>query len=486
MAARTGGLLVAVVLLIVPASSGGAAGDGRFHYEKAWALSGPCCGDSGHDISVEPDGSFFIVGRYGALDLDGDDKVDLRADGGHDLIVLKGGPSGSLEWVRAPRSPAMAFGSLAVAPDRRGGAYIAGGFIESLEFKSGVRVEARGPYDGLLARYSSDGTALWAQAIGGEHVDVLSGMATDEAGNVYVVGTVQGRTNLDPDHAAGARGGSDHRLIVASYDPGGALRWARLAGGTGESRGWAIAVSPDGTAHVAGVFRGADIDLDGDGRPDLPAFDADGPFIARFDPTGGLQRAAALPSRGFNRIGQVGLAGNGDLLLAGYTNDWVDLDADGKADVSSAGNRQLPYVARMTGEGALRWVSAFRQEGRLSILDLTTNGQTVAIGGLYRDAIDLDGDGRPDARVDPDGQSEGFIAMLDDGGQVRQVLAITGPGADQVRGLSFAPDGRSVSVTGFLRLTADFDGDGKPEGGIKCDSDGDIFWARYQLKPVLP
>ena len=74
------------------------------------------------------------------------------------------------------------------------------------------------------------------------------------------------------------------------------------------------------------------------------------------------------------------------------------------------------------------------------------------------------------------------MAILDNDGVIRQVLAITGPGHDQPRGVAFAPDGRSLSLTGFVRLTADFDGDGVPEGGVRCDNDGDIVWARYQLR----
>ncbi|MCC7178289.1 MAG: hypothetical protein IT177_07855 [Acidobacteria bacterium] len=34
----------ALLTMAVPAS-----GQARFHYEQAWALSGPCCGDSGDD-----------------------------------------------------------------------------------------------------------------------------------------------------------------------------------------------------------------------------------------------------------------------------------------------------------------------------------------------------------------------------------------------------------------------------------------------------
>jgi len=56
--------------------------------------------------------------------------------------------------------------------------------------------------------------------------------------------------------------------------------------------------------------------------------------------------------------------------------------------------------------------------------------------------------------------------------------------AEQARGLDFSADGRKLWMTGFVRLTADFDGDGVPEGAVRCDARGDIVWAGYTLRPA--
>ena len=363
---------VALLVFSMPVAS---SEQGPFKYEQAWALNGPCCGDSGHDIAVEPDGSFFIVGNYGALDLDGDGRADLKSEGGHDAIIMKGRPTGKLAWVRAPRSPAMSFARLTVASDRRGGAYLAGGFQDSMQFLSGVRVVARGTTEGLLVRYDAEGNALWARAIGGDRLDTLADASVDAAGHVYVTGRIQDA-----------------------------------------------------------------VDLDADGRVGLPAPGVEGaPFVAHFDPGGRLNSAIALLGAGDSRIGNLAHAANGDLVASGYTQGSVDLNGDGQADVVSIDNRATPFVARFDRKGTLLWVRAFSQKER--------------------------------------------VAILDNDGAIRQVLAVTGPGHDQPRGVAFAPDGQSLSLTGFVRLTADFDGDGVPEGGVRCDNDGDIVWARYQLQP---
>jgi hypothetical protein len=459
------------------------ATEAEFAYETAWALSGPCCGDSGHDIAVESDGSFFIVGNYGALDLDLDGTVDQQSEGGHDAILLKGRPSGELAWVRAPRSPAASHARLTVALDRSGGVFIAGSFIDSLSFRSGEKISGRGPADGLLARYNAEGDPLWARAIGGPGTDLLVDAATDAAGNVVVVGTVEGEVDVDSDLRTDATVARGRGLLVASYDRSGALRWARVATGAGDLQATGVAVTPQGAAMVAGFAEG-EADLDGDGRNDLSAPGSSGAvFLASFDPSGKLLKAATLSGEGVSRVSALAPTTDGDLLAAGFTTGAVDLNGDGAAEVVSTGGAQTPFLARLGREGGLIWARALPPGERLSILDLAASGERIAVSGLFKAGLDLDGDGRPDAAADPDGKSEGFIAILDGGGGIRQVLAITGPGHDQPRGVAFSADARSISITGFVRLTADFDGDGQPEGAVRCDHHGDIVWARYRLQP---
>jgi hypothetical protein len=475
--------VVALALLAPPVE---AADSSRFEYETAWALSGPCCGDTGEDIVVAPGGSFFIVGRYGALDLDGDGRIDLRAEGGVDTIILKGRPSGELAWIRAPQSPAMSFARRSVALDGHGGIYIAGAFGGSMQFHSGERIEARGESDGFLARYNAAGDPLWARAIGGELHDWLVDVSTDAAGHVYLAGTVQGQggVDLDSDGRADAVVEAASGLLVASYDAAGQLRWGRVAHSQSDIVRPALAVSPEGEVRVSGHYRGTDVDLDGDGKVDLPPPGESGAlFIAGFDHDGRLTMASALLGVGVSHLGNLAHAANGDLLVSGYTGGSIDLDGDGAADVVAVDNKAMPFVARFNSESRLAWVRALHRADRLSISDIAITSEYIALGGLYKGMLDLDQDGRPDAPADPDGESEGLVVILDNGGSILQVMSITGPDADQVRGLAFAPEGRSVSVTGFVRLTADFDGDGIPEGAIRCDHHGDLMWARYALDP---
>jgi len=479
----------AIVALSLSAMTLVSAAESRFEFEMAAALSGPCCGDSGQDIAVDADGSFFIVGNYGSIDFDGDGKMDHSAEGGHDVIVLKGRASGQLAWIRTPRSPSMSYARLSVAPDRRGGAFVAGGFRESLLLRSGERLVARGPSDGMLIRYSADGEPLWARAVGGEGDDWLVDASTDSQGNVYLAGVVQGAVDLDSDGRPDANVGASRGLLVASWYPEGKLRWARVSrserevmagGGSG-----ALAVTPQGEVHVAAHYLGADVDLDGDGRVDLPApGKAGAPLLARFDSDGKLLKATGIGQSGDGRVDTLAIAGNGDLLVGGWSRGPVDLNGDRKPDVDPGAGKRTPYLARLDGRGSLRWVRAIESADKLSITAIASSADRIAVGGFYRGAFDIDQDGRIDGVSDPDGKNDGFVAILRDSGAPDRIFTINGPGADQTRGIDFSADGRKLWMTGFVRLTADFDGDGVPEGAVRCDARGDIVWAGYALRPA--
>lgn len=162
----------------------------------------------------------------------------------------------------------------------------------------------------------------------------------------------------------------------------------------------------------------------------------------------------------------------------------MDLNGDRKPDVVPGAGKRTPYLARLDKQGALRWVRSIESADKLSITAIASSPDRIAVGGFYRGAFDIDRDGRIDGVSDPDGESDGFVAIFRDSGAADRVFTVNGPGADQARGLDFSADGRKLWMTGFVRLTADFDGDGVPEGAVRCDARGDIVWAAYALRPA--
>lgn len=478
-------LLAALVLAAWSGAYVGAAEPGSI-WKEAWVLMGPCCGDEGHDLVIDEDGTYFITGRYGAIDFDGDGQVDSHADGGNDPLIMKGRPEGDPEkgqllWVRSARTPGTSFGAVRVAADRTGGAYMAGGFEERLELHSGDFVECRGDYDGFIARFDGEGEPLWVRSVGGDGSDIVIDIASDLDGNLYALAKVQGEVRLGRDGASGSNADPGRRHLLFSFDRDGDLRWQRLFGGSAESF-IQLEVSRSGDVLITGYYTGGDIDLDSDGAADLPvASDVTRSYVAVFDSTGDrvLTWSAAGPEH--VQLAYPAIAGNGDLIFLGAVSGSADLDADGSYDLEVPAGEPTLALSRFDAAGSLLWARTYNTLPIPVIMHITAGDERIVLAGHYKGPLDWDGDGTPEAMADDDGKSEGLIVVLDKDGDLEHLLTIVGQDSDQVRASGLSPDGKTVWATGFLRQLVDFDGDGRPEGGIRCDHYGDIFGARYTL-----
>jgi len=469
--------LFCLVLLLTCSSV--RADEPAYRFEWVRTISGPTLGDSGEDLAVDADGAVFVVGQHGGLDTDDDGRVDVKSDGLTDPLIIASRPTGDAEWLLSPGGPDYDTGK-GIASDAAGGAYAVGSFKQRLRFQSGETLAGSGPSDGYLARYDADGEPLWVKRFGGSSNDTLMDVGTDAEGNVYVIGVMRGEVDLDDDGATDIATSGEAGLLLASFDASGTLRWARASTSRGDTFGRAIAVGSKGEVYAAGSYRESEVDLDNDGRADLPAALEDGDtFIARFDAAGKLTWARSVSGPDAESISALALAGNGDLLVTGSLRGAVDFDGDGDPDAIVEGEDRNTFLARYTPAGKLIWVRTY---AAATTWHVAANVEHIVLSGLYKGPLDLDADGHLDGRADKDGKSEGFVAILDNDGELLHVFTIVGPGHDQARSAGFSPDGEKLFVTGFVRRTADFDGDGVVEGGVRCDAQGDIFLARYDVE----
>jgi hypothetical protein len=472
---RIGAAAICLGSFCLGVAAHGAAADYRFEWVRT--NSGPEHGDSGVDIAIDADGSIFVVGHHSGLDLDKNGVVDVPTVGSTDGLVIKSRPDGVGIWLRAPAGPQYDTGT-GIALDRSGGSYSVGSFRQSIRIPP-QEFRSRGPSDAYIVRHSSDGAVVWARAIGGDGEDSLTAAESDSAGNVYVAGMIRGAVDLDRDGTVDATAGATGSALLASFSADGKLRWAWTPAGQAESFGWAIHLDELGNVFVGGTYRNGRLDLDRDGRPDTPAagtaLDA---FVVRLDAGGRVRWMRAIAGPAPEIVRSITQAGNGDLLVAGGIYGASDFDGDGAPDASVAPDDRKTFLARYSPQGALVWVRVYGPE---TAYHVTAHRDRVVLTGLYKGPLDFDGDGTLDGRADADGESEGFAAVLDGDGRLRHLFTIVGPDADQARAAGFSPDGQKLFVTGFVRLTADFDGDGVVEGGVRCDARGDMFIAGYNL-----
>ena len=100
---------------------------------------------------------------------------------------------------------------------------------------------------------AASGDPLWARIHESDGGELLRAVTSDADGNLYACGWFNGGAGV-----SGARGtGMTNDVLIVSFDPAGAVRWAHTFPGTGDDLCWGIARSELGTIYASGTYTGA-------------------------------------------------------------------------------------------------------------------------------------------------------------------------------------------------------------------------------------
>jgi hypothetical protein len=144
----------------------------------------------------------------------------------------------------------------ALAVDPSGDAYAAGWTCCASDFPTvgGIQTSLTGVDNAFVTEFNPTGTSIiYSTYLGGNQMDIATGIAIDTAGNAYVTGyTDSPDFPTQPSGGTSLGGGFD--AFVTALKPGGnALLYSMYLGGTADDLGAAIAADPAGTsAYVVG------------------------------------------------------------------------------------------------------------------------------------------------------------------------------------------------------------------------------------------
>jgi hypothetical protein len=143
----------------------------------------------------------------------------LAAAAGGSTLVTRLDPSGACVYGASFAAPGLA---VADAPD---GSAVLGGTVGAVPVDlGGGPMAPLGSNDVVLGELSASGAYLWSRRFGGAGITFAGPWVTvSAAGNVYLRTGWSGSVDLGGGPIAAA----SHDTVVGSYDPTGALRWAR-------------------------------------------------------------------------------------------------------------------------------------------------------------------------------------------------------------------------------------------------------------------
>jgi hypothetical protein len=309
-------------------------------------------------------------------------------------------------------SAGCSIGGVGVAVSTTGSIYLVGTTNCALPGNT-----ALGELDMFVARYDTSGTLAWVRQFGTDKYDVAYGVATDGAGDAYIIGDTAGSF----DGIVNNDGTTD--LAVIKFGADGTLRWAHQLGATAPDTadGRGIAMDATGGIYAAGVTSGS---FDGNA-----SFGQEDIVLVKFDSSGNKLWSRQYGTSGFDFAHAVATDPAGNIYVTG--------EPGGTFSDSPTGGSV--FLVKYDGAGNRLWT---RQRGpvdaeALAIATDTNNG--VFIGGETL----LSFDGRP---TGGDGDDDPFVVKYTSGGDWVWTEEDATPEYEIGAGLATGPDGSVFAV----------------------------------------
>ncbi len=231
----------------------------------------------------------------------------------------------------------------------------------------------------------------WAASISGLSTQEIEKVTTDQQGNVHVIGTMAGLTDLDPGpDTYYIDGGIYQSIFVSKLDPNGTFLWAKHFkhyGGSNDDYPTDIAVDDSGNVYLTGMFSDS-VDFDpGVNSSFLVAefwLDA---FVCKLNTAGNFVWAKQLKSTSSVFSNAITVGTNGRIYVVGDHSGKTDFDPGPDTNYRMNGGFFLCTLNAMGDLVSLNSPNSTDSE----ITCLTTDAAgSVYVAGQYHGKIDFD------------------------------------------------------------------------------------------------
>jgi hypothetical protein len=270
---------------------------------------------------------------------------------------------------------------IAISVDEQGSAYVLGQTRStSLLFEDGVQSQLAGKTDLFIAKFNPAGNALeYATYLGGSDDDLPRDLTIDDNGYAYIVGMTRS-TDFPINNAIQAthKGGRYDTFITKLSPEGNQLDFSTYLGGGNIEQGNSIALDADNNIYITGTTRSSDFPtinafqstLAGNYDAYISKISNDGSQLIYSTFIGGnsreISRAIAVDSRGHATI-------------TGYTASRSDFPLQNEIQSTNAG-RYDAFITQLTADGqALNYSSYLGGRGTDGGLGIAIDSQDNAI-----------------------------------------------------------------------------------------------------------
>jgi hypothetical protein len=201
-----------------------------------------------------------------------------------------------------------------------------------------------GEQDGFIAKFDDDGDLLWATYVGGDDEDAINAVALDSHGDVYVCGWTESDKGLATDngHEKHHRGEMD--AFIARYTGDGSLVWATYLGGKDDDACLSIAVQDDKLLVGGWTASRHGIATKNTLKHDYDESDGVDGFVALFDLQGHREWGTLIGGNGKDLVESVAFDFDDDIYVAGSTGSKHGIATSNAHQKQHGGDRDLFIV----------------------------------------------------------------------------------------------------------------------------------------------
>jgi len=381
--------------------------------------------------------------------------------------------------------------------DSAGHIYITGEFRDTADFDPGPgdqSILSNGVEDVFLCKFDDDGNFLWACGWGGSGSDEGEGVAVDDFGDVYVVGSFNSTVDFDPgagSHSATSNGDED--AFVCKFDSSMNFQWAETWGGGNDEYSRAVATDGSSSIYVTGDFRSSPIDFNPD-PVEVDTHNCNGSsdiYLSKFDLDGAhawtVTWGGGGPGYGPDVSWGAAVDNSNSVYVAGHFYGTVDFDPSPAVQEEHAPDGYGSFVSKLSSAGAFEWASTWDGEdyetvgGIISIdcagdIDVDSSGNIVVTGQCNSGT---DFDPGPGVENPPfNGRTDGYLSRLNSSdGSLDWVRVFGGVYYDRGWGC-VADEQANVYVAGNFSVSVDFD----PGPGVDehvSNGGSDVFLVKF-------
>jgi gliding motility-associated-like protein len=425
----------------------------------------------------------------------------LNTNGLDDALLVKYDSIGNLLWGVSFGGPELD-GITSVSFDTANNIYITGYYRNTVDFDPGPGVfimtsqpngGTANPYAGdiLVAKFTSNGSFVWAKSIGGGNVnDMGLGIAVSKSGSVYVGGQFNGGAGLvdfDPSPTGTYNLDAVNGLAyVLKLNNNGDFVWAFNCGGASQNASIQdIDFDNAGNLILSGVINGTNFDMDpSPTNIALANTIAEDILIAKFDTNMNYD---------FHMIVQGAGIGGGTTIKVYNNSIYVTGIASGNnlnfnplfspsTSISSAGGMDI-YIAKYSVQGQLIWVKVIGSSQNDFGYGVDVINNSVYVTGQFNNTIDFD-PGPGFANLTSAGNGDGFVWHLDTNGNYKCSFAIGSSGSDLSSSV-IAQGNDSIYINGTFNNSVNFSPN-PPQLNIASNGGRDNFLMHYYAPSCLP